>query len=165
MAMVVWVGDRGFEQLFCQKCFCAIHLITPANEVWGKAIFSEAYASHSVHGVTMIFTSCLVSFSLHGFSVPGHMFLLRCLCPGGLCMGVSVQGVSVQGGSVWESLSEGLCLGGLCLEVSAWGFLSRGSAVPGFCRESPESEKWVVCFLLECFLVSWKIWKKSYSWI
>ena len=58
-------------------------LLPPANEVWGKVMFSQVLSVH------------------RGLSVPacitGHMTM------GGLCQRVSVRGVSVQ---------DGLCLGG-----------------------------------------------------
>ena len=89
-------------------------------------------------------------FFLGRISVSGPMFLLG--------RGVSVQGVCAGGlcprklclGDV--SVQAGVCPGGL----GPGGSLSRWVSVQGgLCRETPppESEMWVVCILLECFLV------------
>ena len=85
--------------------------LPPANEVWGKVMFSHLSISHSVHGL--------------GVSVWCH-FLSGCLVP------CSFGGVSVPGPM---SLGEGVCPG-----------VSLG--------KPPESEKWAVRILLECFLVN-----------
>ena len=64
---------------------CLLCLLPPANEVWGKVMFSEACVSHSVHrgwGVSVWFhflSGYLVPCSFQGVSVPSHTFL----CPEG----------------------------------------------------------------------------------
>ena len=78
-------------------------LLPPANEVWGKVMFSQACVSHSVRGGSLYdVTSCLAAWCHAPFarvSVSGPMFFPE---------GVSVCGptfllgrVSVQGGSPW----------------------------------------------------------------
>ena len=70
--------------------------LPPANEVWGKVIFSESFVILStVHGggdlcMMSLLVWLPVSMSHQGISVPGPMFLLGALlCPGGLCPGGS----------------------------------------------------------------------------
>ena len=91
----------------------AFALLPPANEVWGKVMFSEACVSHSVH------RECVCMMSLPVW-LPGPMFFLGGPLPGpmflpgvpmskgvsgdgGLCLGMGgfcPAGVSVQEGSL-----------------------------------------------------------------
>ena len=119
-------------------------LLPPANEVWGKVIFSQACVSHSVHegeGSLYDVTFCLAAWShVHSRGL--------CLWPHVPSRGVSVQRrVSVQGVSVWDrdpvqGGGRGLCsVGGLCPAGSLSG------------RHPTFGEEQVVRILLECFLV------------
>ena len=58
------------EYLCCNEWF-----LPPANEVWGKVIFSQACVSHSGH----FLSGCLVPCSFWGICVSGPMFLQRSL--------------------------------------------------------------------------------------
>ena len=91
------------EKIKCEKEF-----LPPANEVWGKVIFSEASVILSRGG-----GFCMMSLPVW---LPGPMFSLGVLCP-------------------WSHVPFGGSLfGGLCLEKSLFrGCLSRGC----FCRETP----------------------------
>ena len=63
--------DHGLSSIdilsFCKfwniPFFCSdTYLLPPANEVWGKVIFTEACVSHSVEGVSLHdVTSCLAT--------------------------------------------------------------------------------------------------------
>ena len=97
------------EKIKCEKEF-----LPPANEVWGKVIFSEASVILSGGGGGF----CMSSLPVW---LPGPMFSLGVLCP-------------------WPHVPFGGSLsGGLCLEKSLFrGCLSRGCLSRGcFCRETP----------------------------
>ena len=87
-------------------------LLPPANEVWGKVIFSEACVKNSVHGGGGGCLVCSRGVSALGVSAPGG------ICSGGVCS----RGSLLPGGL----LPGGLLLGG----VSAPGgcLLSGGCA-------------------------------------
>ena len=79
-------------------------LLPPANEVWGKVIFSQA---------SVILYTGEGSLSGRGWSVQGGLCLEASLSREGLCPGeglspggISVWGVSVQGGIPRESQSQ-----------------------------------------------------------
>ena len=66
-----------------------ITLLPPANEVWGKVIFSQACVSHSVHRRVPVWchflSGCLVPCSLWGSVSVQRGLCPGALCPGGLC--------------------------------------------------------------------------------
>ena len=74
-------------------------LLLPANEVWGKVIFSQACLSHSVHrGGSLYDDTSLSHVPSRGGLCPGGQ--KGGTVQGGTVQGVSVQGVTVQGVSV-----------------------------------------------------------------
>ena len=135
VSLVVCVLSKTRWCLTCCKIFsitCCPTLLLPTNQVWGKVIFSQACASHSVHrGSLYDVTSCLAAW----FHVPsgGSLFLVPysywglCqggLCQGGLCLGSLCRRVSVQGGLCPRGVSVqggSLSKGGLCPGVSVQG--------------------------------------------
>ena len=109
--------------------FSIILLLPPANEVWGKLMFSQTCVSHSDHSEGSPYdVTSYVAARLH---VPSRVFV----------QWVSVQGVCVQRGiSVQKgSLSRG---GGISLRGSVKGDVCLGSLCPGgLCREPPGIRK------------------------
>ena len=158
---------------------CSNRKFPPANEVWGKVLFSQV----SIHrggdlglwGVSVLGGS--LSCGGGGLSPKGDSVSGRSLSRGSLSRGESVRGESVQG----ESLSRGvylsrgclcpwgcLCSGGSLSRGSlSWRFLYKGGSVSGglmgrgLClgepcwTESPwDSKERAVCIPLECILVT-----------
>ena len=82
--------------------------LLPANEVWGKVMF--------LHLCVILFRGGLCMMSLHVW-LPGLIFLLVGLCPGGLCLGSLSRGDlcrgSLLGGGVFVQ-GGSLSGGGLC---------------------------------------------------
>ena len=114
--------------------FQPANLLPPANEVWGKVIFSEECVKNSVHkgGVSALPGGvCSGGCLLWGVSALGGV-CPRCLLQGVSALGVSAPGVSALGG---------VCSGGcVCLRGVWW-------------RHAPRILLRAVCILLECILV------------
>ena len=111
--------------------FASFIFLLPANDVWGKVMFSQVFVCPQGEWGSLSQHSSQVTWPAG-------------LCPGGPCLvGVSVQGTSVKGGSLFRgplsggSLSMGVFVqwGGLCPgrgSLSRDGiFVHRGGLCPG----------------------------------
>ena len=103
-------------------------LLPPANEVWGKVIFSEACVKNSVHVG-------------EGWGLVGSAWSRGCLVWGEVVPGLGGGGCLVPGdawpGGAWSwgvAWSGGCLVGGVCVETPQWLLL------------------WAVCILLEFIL-------------
>ena len=102
IASTISIGTNGFCLSVDKVMYDTLEsLLPPANEVWGKVIFSQASVCPQ-----------------------GSLCLEGGPCPGGLCPGVSVWGFLSRG-----SLSRGLCSGGLCQGGLCQGGLCQGGSL------------------------------------
>ena len=113
--------------------------LLPANEVWGKVMF--------LHLCVILFRGGLCMMSLPVW-LPGLIFLLVGLCPGGLCLGSLSRGDLCRGSLLGGSLSrEDLCRGG-------GGSLSGGP--PRMVKSGRYLSYWNAFLLLIIFVVQQK---------
>ena len=98
-------------------------LLPPANEVWGKVIFSQACVKNSVHSgqggaipacIAGGIPACLAAGLQGGCLLPGVSALGGGFVPGGVCSwGESALGGSARGGALWRPPGTDTAAGGM----------------------------------------------------